>query len=115
MLFAHCWQDPMTMAPALPGVCGDAKRVADNCTSEITALWQRSQQGSAAGTCFLVSYGTLAPFCGAGVVQVAYEQAYVQTRGAHYYWTECNSASPAGKVSKATRAYCETLHKKTEQ
>ena len=29
MLFAHCWQDPMTMAPALPGVCGDAKRVAD--------------------------------------------------------------------------------------
>ena len=77
----------MTMAPALPGVCGDAKRVADESTSEITALWQRSRQGSAAWTCFLVSYGTLARFCGAQLVQVAYEQAYVHTRGAQHYWT----------------------------
>ena len=77
----------MTMAPALPGVCGDAKRVVDACTSEITALWQRSRQRIGGLDLFSSVLQDASAFLRRKKACAAYEQAYVHTRGAQHYWT----------------------------
>ena len=77
----------MTMAPALPGVCGDAKRVADDLYNRNYSVMAEITARIGGLDLFSSVLQDASAFLRRKKACAAYEQAYVHTRGAQHYWT----------------------------